>query len=219
MWIYLVLGVIGFLYLRAGIIAYLRVTRAMFRLEREAAQRTLTLSGVMTAAVAGCALVVFVLTTFVNPALPASARPTPLPTVSLLASPEVVLDSEGAAVTVTPPSELEGGAAACLNTEATISWPTDGEELSGIVEIQGTANIANFAFYKIEYRSVSSDGTWRAIMAGTEPVCEIFCETEDFLGTWDTSLVPAADYLLRLVVTDTSGNAPQPCQIRVRVVP
>lgn len=218
-WIYLVLGVIGFIYLRAGIDAYLRVTRAMFRLERETAQRTLVRAGVMTAGVAVCALVVFVLTNFINPALPASARPTPLPTVSLLASPEAVLDAQGALVTVTVPAEAGDELAACLNPDATISSPTDGEQLRGVVDILGAANIANFAFYKIEYRSVSSEGTWRAIMAGTEPVCETFCEIEDSLGTWDTSLVPAADYLLRLVVTDTSGNAPQPCQIRVSVVP
>jgi hypothetical protein len=39
------------------------------------------------------------------------------------------------------------------------------------------------------------------------------------LGTWDTRLVVPGEYALRLVVTDTVGNAPQPCVILVRVLP
>ena len=82
----------------------------------------------------------------------------------------------------------------------------------GVVEITGTANIENFAFYKIEYLSTEPGSIWRAISAGTEPVLD------DVLGTWDTSLVPTGDYRFRLVVTDTAGNAPLPCAVQIRVL-
>jgi hypothetical protein len=81
------------------------------------------------------------------------------------------------------------------------------------VEIVGTADIASFAFYKIEVRSADPDSTWKAITAGTET------RENDVLGLWDVSLVEAGRYFLQLVVTDTAGNAPMPCAIQVDVLP
>ncbi len=40
---------------------------------------------------------------------------------------------------------------------------------------------------------------------------------DDTLGAWDTRLIEPGAYLFRLVVTDTSGNAPYPCVIEVEV--
>ena len=218
-WIYVLLGVVAVFYFRQGVFGYMEQRRARFRLEREKSRRTLIIAGSMLALICFGAILVFIMTTILSPALPASARPTAVPTVNLLASPEVQLDAGGAQITITPLTDLDPNQAGCLNPDATITWPLDGTQLSGVVEILGAANIDNFAFYKIEYRSIAGEGTWRAIMAGTILVCEDFCEVEDLRGTWDTSLVSPAEYALRLVVTDTSGNAPQPCEIRVSVVP
>jgi hypothetical protein len=102
----------------------------------------------------------------------------------------------------------------CANPSATISSPQNGDTLTGAIEVQGTADIPNFAFYKFEFRAAgNTEEVWQAISAGTEPI------EQDVLGSWDTSLVPAGDYDFRLVVTDTAGNAPLPCEIQVRVVP
>ena len=137
---------------------------------------------------------------------------TPLPTVSLIGgTPQVSAPSPTEAATPLPQAEF--GGLGCENPEATILEPEDGDTVSGLVELVGTANIANFAFYKFEIRPLGAATGWRPVGADTQPV------VEDTLGVWDTSLLPAGDYALRLVVTDTQGNAPMPCVIRVRVVP
>jgi len=41
--------------------------------------------------------------------------------------------------------------------------PANGDTLSGIVEVVGTANIENFAFYKLEYISLVPGAVWRAV--------------------------------------------------------
>ncbi|MBN2555433.1 MAG: hypothetical protein JXA97_05790 [Anaerolineales bacterium] len=218
-WIYATLGIVAVFYFRQGVFAYMESRRARFRLESEKSRRKLMIAGSMLALICFGALLVFIMTSILSPALPASARLTAVPTVNLLASPEVLVEAGGAQITITPLTDLDPNQASCSNPDAIITWPLDGAQLSGVVEILGTANIDNFAFYKIEYRSIAGEGTWRAIMAGTNLVCEDFCEVEELLGTWDTSLVSPAEYALRLVVSDTSGNAPQPCEIRVSVTP
>jgi hypothetical protein len=117
-------------------------------------------------------------------------------------------------VAASPLPQSTADASGCANPEATITLPENGATLTGVVEVEGTADIANFAFYKFEFRpAAQTSSVWQAIAAGTEPV------TEAVLGTWDTSLVPSGDYAFRLVVTDTAGNAPLPCVIQVRVIP
>jgi len=216
---YILLGGVGFLYVRAAIKAYLDLRRARFGLERQQERAKLIRAGVMTGLSLFGMLVVFILTSFISPALPADEIQAPVPTVNLLASPEPSSEEEDAFSTATPLAEGQTDQTGCQNPDATILSPQDGESINGVVDILGTANIDNFAFYTLEYRSITSEGTWRAIMAGTQQVCETFCEEEELLGSWDTSLVTPADYALRLVVTDTSGNAPLPCEIRVSVLP
>jgi hypothetical protein len=115
--------------------------------------------------------------------------------------PEAALDSSG-----------------CLNPSATLTFPTNGSDLAGVVTVEGTADIANFAFYKYEYielagGSPAPGAVWRAISAWNTPV------VDGELGPWDTTLVIPGEYAFRLVVTDTAGNAPLPCVQRVRVLP
>lgn len=214
-WIYAGLILAALVYLRSVWKWSLERRKAMFGLERERALTGLRRSIAMLVLVMAAILATFIAATFVVPALPASARPTPLPTVSLLATGNPTADPELAEgfAAATPIPVGSPNPAGCSNAEATLISPESEETLQGIVEIQGTADIANFAFYRYEYRAAGSQAVWQAISAGTDPV------VEGALGTWDTSLVPAGDYELRLVVTDTSGNAPQPCVVQVRVVP
>jgi hypothetical protein len=134
--------------------------------------------------------------------------------VSLLGQVVTSVPGEGETFApATPLSPEEVDSAGCLNPEATLTSPEPEQTLSGVVEVRGMANIVNFAFYKVEIRELTAESIWRAISAGTEP------KMDELLAVWDTSLVPAGGYALRLVVTDTAGNAPFPCAIRVRVVP
>lgn len=214
-WIYLGLGLAALAYMWLTWSWSRELREAMFGLERERALSGLRRSAAMLILVLTAMLATFLAATFLGPALPASARPTALPTVSLLATEPPAADStqeaEFTAATPLPVGTADG--AGCDNQQATISEPGAEQTLQGVVEIRGTADIDSFAFYKYEYRPAGTEGVWQAISAGTGPV------VEGELGTWDTSLVPAGEYELRLVVTDTSGNAPQPCVMRVRVVP
>jgi len=211
-WIYLVLGLAGLTYLRLTLHWYGSWRRAIFGLERDHAMGRLTRSLAMLTFVAVVALSTFLVATFLVPAVPLAARPTPLPTISLLltVTPIGTLAGEvgGAPAAAATPDQ-----AGCLNTAATITSPLSGTELRGRVEIVGTADIASFAFYKIEVRSADPDSTWKAITAGTER------RENGVLGLWDVSLVEAGRYFLQLVVTDTAGNAPMPCAIQVDVLP
>lgn len=213
-WIYLVLGVAALVYLRLTLAWLRRYRNAVFGLERERAVAFLSRSGAMLALVVAGLSGTFLVANFVGPAVPLGARPTVMPTVSLLSTAEST--PAGGASTFVSTTGVPIGtpdSSGCSNPLATLTSPKNGDTISGSVDITGTANIAGFAFYKYEFRDPRGGGGWQAISAGTDP------KTDDLLGKWDTSLVPAGDYDLRLVVTDTSGNAPLPCVIRVHVAP
>jgi hypothetical protein len=219
-WIFLVLVIIGVIYLRSTIFAFQEMRRAIYRLERERSVARLTRSGASLALVAAVMLATFIIVTFTTPALPASARPTPIPTVSFLTTPNQEGGGEvDGLATATSISSGVGDSSGCINPLATILSPADNDSVSGVVTFTGAANIPGFAFYKIEYNDLSSTGSWLAISANTTQVCEDTCEEEEVLANWDTSLVTPGDYAVRLVVTDTAGNAPLPCQILLRVIP
>jgi hypothetical protein len=216
-WIYILFGLLGLIYLRASIRSYQNLRKAIFSLEREQAMSRLSRSAAILALLVAGLVATFVLATFASPAVPASMRSTPLPTVSLLATPGTqseVVDEGFSTVTPLSPSGLDG--AGCINPDATILEPENGDTVSGRLRIIGVANIQNFAFYKVEYRSF--DGAWLSVSAGSTPVCEN-CENTEELGVWDTSLVEPGIYGFRLVVTDTAGNAPLPCEIQIRIMP
>ena len=214
-WIYVLLGVAGLVYARVAVLRFLEARRALFGLERDRATARLHQSlSMLSLALAG-ALVTFLLTTFVVPSLPGGLRGTPAPTISLLTTPGAATPTiaEGfVSATGLPQGDFDPSG--CLNPLATITNPASGASLSGVIEILGTANIPNFGFFKIEYRHRGGDDSWQAILAGDVPV------TGGSLGEWDTSLVAAAgEYLVRLVVADTAGNAPLPCVVPVRITP
>jgi hypothetical protein len=211
-WIYIFFGLFAIIYLKATLDAAAELRASLFGLERERSMAKLRRSAALMTVSVAIILTTFVLATYAGPAVPAADRPTPLPTVSLLATPEITLAvQEGGPATAIPLPQDELSSAGCANTSATLTSPTEGAVLQDAVDIQGTANVPNFSFFKYEYRSIQPGSVWRTISAGTNPV------VEGPLGTWDTSLLIPGDYALRLVVTDTAGNAPLPCVIRVTV--
>lgn len=214
-WIYLVLGLAGIIYLHLSIKWYAELRRSIFGLERERAMSKIGRSAAMLALVTAGAIATFIVVTFVVPSVPLSAIPTAVPTISLLTTSVPLLQSSSGEVfqTATPRAVEPIDESGCANPVATLTSPAPGEALRGVVEIKGTAKIPNFAFYKIEYIHLVPGAVWRAISAGTET------KEDEILGTWDTSLVMPGDYGFRLVVTDTAGNAPLPCEILVSVLP
>lgn len=218
-WIYLALGIFTVVYSR---MVYKRVEglrRAFFGLEKERARDALMRAIAMLVLILVGLIATFGITTFASPAIPVTERPTPMPTVSLLRTAEAPsFPSDGTDLATQIPNAVDGEAG-CANPDATIYTPESGSSISGVVEITGAATIPAFAFYKLEYLNSSPEAVWRAIAAGTEPVCEGNCPVEDLLGRWDTGLLTAGEYSLRLVVSDAAGNAPLPCEILVRILP
>ena len=102
--------------------------------------------------------------------------------------------------------------AGCTNPSATLTFPAFGESVAGPVEVKGTANIADFAFYKLEVNGPGTGGNWQTLSAGSTPV------VDDVLGTWDASIYAPGSYNFRMVVYDAAGNWPPPCVVPINIV-
>jgi hypothetical protein len=163
------------------------------------------------------AVVEFILVSFIAPAFP-GAMPLPTPTLNLLATPTVTLpagavpDGTPAALTPSPqlPTLLEVTSGGCVPGQVSITMPKEGEEVSGITPIVGTASIPNFGFYKFEIKR-PEESTWLTIQAGNAPL------VENKLGDWDTTRLAPGEYQLGLVVVDSQAQASVPCVVLVRV--
>lgn len=216
-WIYVILALVGLVYVRKFILAWEELRRSAFGLERESAQSHLNQSAGMLVLLFMIAVAVFVIVSFVAPAFPGS-NPLATPTVDLLASPTTTLMEEEMQQDIMPTEDAMGEVVAtevipgegCIPGQILLSEPTDGAEVSGVIVVQGTADILDFGFYKYEVAR-PGDTVWLTIQAGRE------VKQESDLGQWDTRTLPQGDYMLRLVVTDNQGNSLEPCVIRVRV--
>jgi LysM repeat protein len=91
-----------------------------------------------------------------------------------------------------------------------LSWPCEGSKLSGVVPAWGTADLANFYSYRLEYRK-DGENEWHRIASVNKPV------RSDILGAWDTRTVSDGRYVFRLVIVDRTGSYPPPCEITVDV--
>jgi len=217
-WMYLGLGLIGVLYLRLVINHLNEVRSTFFGLEMDRAREKLVRSLVMLGLVVAGLVAIFIAATFGGPAVPVSARPTVLPTVSLLSTTGEAFSGDDGVAMSTPMDDAVMEGLGCSNPDATIIFPKDGDAIRGVVEILGVANIPGLAFYKIEIKTLAPDALWQAIGASTDPVCET-CVQQEILARWDTSLVTIGEYIVRLVVIDSAGNAPMPCEVDVRILP
>ncbi|MCC7209746.1 MAG: LysM peptidoglycan-binding domain-containing protein [Anaerolineae bacterium] len=111
----------------------------------------------------------------------------------------------------TPPPLPGVNARDCDNPSARIVSPAPGAVLTGPFTVIGTANIANFSFYKLEMRPDDGGQNWNNV--GT-----VFSAVEGgVLGRVDTSFFPAGIYWLQLTVVQTDSNYPPPCAIRLIV--
>lgn len=219
LWVYLVLALGGLIYVRKFILAWEEMRAAAFGLERESAQARLNQAAGMTVLLLMIGIAVFAVVTFIVPSFPGS-NPLLTPTMDLLATHTATLNAENEAIQATVPTDQSGSVPSptaiqvvgegCVPGQIMISSPQEGIELSDVITIKGTANIANFGFYKYEVARPDDD-VWLTIQAGRQIVIE------NDLGQWDTRTLTSGDYMLRLVVTDNQGQSLPPCVIQVRV--
>jgi hypothetical protein len=122
-----------------------------------------------------------------------TATPTPVPSATpILSGDRIVVDSSG-----------------CGGPGLKITKPESGENIAGAYEIRGTANLPNFAFYKVEISNASTSGTWVTVSVGREP------KMDGSLGTFNTEPYPPGEYAFRLIVIDNMGRPSVPCVIVV----
>jgi len=108
-----------------------------------------------------------------------------------------------------------GGALPTEQTEASdipvvIDAPANGEQASGVLSVLGRASSPQFESYQLAYRG--DRGGWVVLMDSATPV------ESGVLGVWDTTLLPAGLYTLRLTVTD-GADGELTFSVQVVVVP
>lgn len=214
MWIYLILGVWGLWQIRKFVLGWEELRGSAFGMERDLAQMRVNQAATQLILILIMTTAEFFLVSFIVPAVP-GVSPLPTATLNLLATPTTALlaltpGAEQTPAATEPPVELitsEG----CVAGSVMIDEPKNGDQVSGVVTITGTASIPNFGFYKYEIAR-PGDTVWLSINAGEKPVLE------GTLGEWVTDVLSPGDYQLRLVVVDNQGGILPACVIQVRVL-
>lgn len=214
-WIYLLIGLAALFFIRKFILSWQELKDAAFGLERESAQSRLNQSATVLVLLLTMAVSEFVLVYFISPAIPAaSALPTltinPLSTATTTVSAEMMNQGEDSLVAAQPPPEAVSGEG-CIPDQIMISFPIGGQEVSGVVEILGTADNPNFGFYKLEIKR-PEEAVWLTLQAGNQVV------RDGKLGDWDTRRLTPGEYQLGMVVVDSLAQASQPCIVNILVV-
>jgi hypothetical protein len=215
-WIYGILGVGGLVYVRRVLQAVREWQGASFGLEKESARRRFTNAMTVFLVFIVLGAVEFMMVSFVFPNRPQSTV-LATPTLDLLATPTATLIAgTKAAVTPTGISLTMAAVTSEGCTPGKIEWtfPKNGGQLKGTVELKGTIQIPNMGFYKYEYSSIGSD-KWVTIAAGNNKNFT----NENLGGAWNTAQpdIKPGDYRLRLVVTDNQNQVLPACVINIRI--
>jgi len=201
-WLYLGLGLGMAFYLMVLVRASQKLGRVTFGLERGDALSSRNGALAMLIVMFALAVSVFLLSQAIIPAV-TEGQPTPGPAaVTAFPSPTPITAGQPILVDNT----------GCNNPLATVTQPQPNDKLAGAVEVHGTADIENFAFYKFEISGVNTNGAWVTLGAGVTPTIA------SLLGSFDASVHQSGDYAFRLVVTDNMGNFPPPCVIPVTLL-
>jgi hypothetical protein len=212
--IYVFLGLVTIYAVIRLVGAWEEFRKAAFGMERESAQGKLNQAATMLFLLVAMAVMEFSLVTFVAPTMP-GANPIPSPTLDFLATPTstqialIALETPEIVGTLEPTSTMIAGQG-CTD-QVMITSPADGESVSGVVVVEGTADIPNFGFYKYEIAR-PGETIWLSINAGEQVV------QQGVLGEWVTSVLPPGEYQLRLVVADNQGKFLPACIIQVRII-
>jgi hypothetical protein len=207
---YLILAFFGLIVFRRLWLNWKEWRDAYYGFERELAMRRFAQTGAIASLILLMACSVFVLGTFIIPSLPASAL-LGTPTLDLLATqqPDVTDGTPALGTTVATAAPIPGSEG-CVPGVLEITSPKPGEAISGRIEIMGSVNVPGMGFYKYEFAPLGSD-VWATISANRE------IKQNESLGVWFTGTLTPGDYQLRLVATDSEGNALPACIINVRI--
>ena len=227
-WIYILIGLVGFFYLRKFILALKEWHGTIFGLERDNAQRRLNEAATVLVLSLLIAASEFLLTTFVIPTIP-GLQVLNTPTLNVLSSPTgtlmVISTGDLSNIAATGQTQLPGiqvsqtetmtpentGSAGCIAGKIQFTSPKNGDQISGLVNLKGVISVPDFGFYKYEYSQPGSN-TWITIAAGNQ------INPDGDIGSWNVSLLVPGDYLLHIIVYNNEGQQLPPCEISVNVV-
>lgn len=97
----------------------------------------------------------------------------------------------------------------CPDPRAVITAPGLNAQVSGMVEILGSATHEAFAYYKLEYGAGANPSVWSYFDGGERSI------QGGQLGALNAGALAPGTYSIRIVVVDTSGNFPTPCQTTI----
>jgi len=117
-------------------------------------------------------------------------------------------------LTPTPIEQFGVDISGCTNPKATILQPKPGDAVKGKIDLRITADIANFAFFKIELSRADEPDVWSTLYNDNTAATE----AEPSRWTWDSSTVPPGVYHLRLTVMAADLTYPTPCVVPVQVL-
>ncbi len=223
--LYGILGFLGLLYLRGYIVATYKLRIGTYIVERETAINDRNIAMSVLIGLSGMICMVYFGARSILPAmdtiLSVPNNPnedvvmiTKVPTVT----PDVILLLPGQATPVVSNeldirrrvnTQIPIDGSGCDNKKAIIYSPLPGAVLSGKVEVQGTADIVDFAFYVLEISTLGDN--WLTVHTQDIPV------SSDILGNWNASFYPQGEYGFRLVVYNAAGAYPVPCVIPIYI--
>jgi hypothetical protein len=211
--IFILLGLGFLIYLRKFLKGLQEWQGSAFGLERDLAQRNLISASTGLTLLLLLIIGEFLLVTVINPRMSLVPNrsgsiidPLATPTTTLSAVVNQTIEP------VVPPLEgQEDLVSECVEDVLEITSPSDGEQVSGTVQLIGSVNVENFGSYKYEYSTIGTIN-WVTIAAGNQ------LKLDESLGFWYTSSLTPGPYLLKLVPLDNLGEELTPCIIRVEVV-
>lgn len=218
-WIYFFIALGAFLYLRRLFANWREMRATIFGLERESAQTRFNQAITILVLLILIGIGEFVIVSYIAPLRPES-NPLQTATIDLLATATATLPPQASVevmegeeeATQGPTPTIDARIGECVAGQREITDPQPGDQLLGEIEISGSANVANFGFYKLEV-TPQSQATWRTIQAGRNIV-----DNAILVNSWDTSTLAPGDYLLRLVVTTADGAALPDCQVPITIL-
>lgn len=154
-----------------------------------------------------------------NTPLPTTPTPTSAPTVAAIpisltveASPTVTVTVAVETPTATPVPAPVVQAPNCPDTRSLLLRPGNGETVSGMVNVIGSATHDGFQYYKVEYApGAGASSGFQYLGGGNSPVVNAI------LASFDSSSLGNGDWTLQLIVVDQTGNYPPPCHVTIHV--
>ena len=226
------------LYIRTIFVARQDRRKSLYALEREAATARATRGILMILVLGLLAGATYTLSAYIVPTLatdqPAAtptpafslATETPAPTLqpSPTRTPRPTLTPTGAATPIAPtgaapaltPTPLPLPPASCPDPNVQLVAPAPGQTFNGSIQLRGTADTPNFAFYKFTLK-----GPATGEVAQTVGDVVRVARRNAVLGDIDGAalLAQPGAYLISLIVVDNTGNEFPACSVPVIIQP